>query len=258
MKGCLITFEGIEGSGKTVQARMLEEWLRKRGYGVVYTREPTRYANFHIGQLIHQILEKHIQVAEEAIPLLFAADRVDHTKRYIIPELKKGSIVLCDRYVFSSLAYQSRGMSVQFSKKWLKEINKYAKRPDIVFFLDIDPEEGLKRIKKDPRIHDDKFFERPDTQKLIREAYYDILNLNEPMANFFESKSVPHSLLSKLQTLAAVDQIPVISIDGALPKEEINKIIREIVQKLLKYKETIKRRPVRPEELFKLIRFTDQ
>ena len=256
MKGCLIIFEGTEGSGKTVQAKLLEKWLKKMGYSVLYTREPTKYP---IGHLIHQILEKDISATEEAIALLFAADRTNHTKRYIAPALRKGSIVLCDRYVFSSLAYQSRGMKIRLSKKWLKEINKYAIKPDVVFFLDIDPEEGLKRIVKGQRVHDDEFFENLETQQRIREAYYDVLNLNQPITNFFKFKSMPHSLLFKVKALSVVDRTPIISIDGALPQENIQDVIRAIMQRFLKHREILPRkRRVKPEELFSLLQFEEE
>ena len=239
---------------------MLEKWLRTKGYNVVYTREPTYYTDYPIGSLINRILERHVTVAEEAIPLLFAADRVDHTKRFIVPALKEGSIVLCDRYVFSSLAYQSRGMRVKFTKKWLKEINKYTMRPDIVFFLDIDPKEGLERLRKDQRIHDDKFFEDLDTQKRIREAYYDVFNLNEHVGEFFNLKSMPQSLLSKVKTFTIVDRIPVISIDGALPKENIHNVIREIVRRFVNYRKILpgKRRRVKPKEFLSLLQFKEE
>ena len=137
MKGSLIVFEGTEGSGKTIQATLLKEWLEKKDYRVIYTREPTHNT---IGSLINKILEREVVLAEEAIPLLFAADRADHTVRHIIPELKKGLVVVCDRYIFSSLAYQSGGMKGLYSLKRLKEINKYALKPDLTFFLDINPE----------------------------------------------------------------------------------------------------------------------
>ena len=256
MKGCFIVFEGTEGSGKTAQAILLEKWLRKSKYNVVRTREPT---HSNIGSLINQVLEGKIEAAEEAIPLLFAADRANHTKRLIEPALREGGIVLCDRYVFSSLAYQSQGMKTSFRKKWLKEINKYALKPDIVFFLDIDPEKGLKRLKRNERIHDDKFFEDLETQKRIREAYHSIFNLNEPITNFFNVKGMPHSLLPGVNKLSITDHVPVICINGALPKDGVHKTIRRIAQEFLEYKEILPRkRRVKPEEFFTLLRFTEE
>jgi len=150
-------------------------------------------------------------------------------------------------------------MSVKFSKRWLKEINKYAIRPDVVFFLDVDPEEGLGRLTNTKRIHDDRFFEDLETQKRIREAYLDVLNLNQPISNFFKFKGMPHSLLSKVKTISIVDRTPVVSIDGALPIEDIQNVIRRIVLRFLRHREILPRkRRVKPEEFFSLLRFTGE
>ena len=113
-KGCLIVFEGIEGSGKTTASRNLQKYLTTKEHKALWTREPT---SSKIGSLIEDILRGEITVAEEAIPLLFAADRADHTKRVIVPAIKKGYIVISDRYVHSSLAYQKSGMEKVFGKK---------------------------------------------------------------------------------------------------------------------------------------------
>lgn len=234
VKGCFIVFEGTEGSGKTIQATKLERWLLKQGYSAIFTREPTR---FHIGSLINQILEKKVFVADVALPLLFAADRANHTFRYIIPEIKKGSVVLCDRYIFSSLAYQSAGMKTVFDKKWLKEINKYVLKPDLTLFLDIDPEIGLKRIDKWRHINDDKFFEDIETQKRIRKAYYDVFNINKQLSNYTKFEIKPDKLLfSDFKALSVHDRTFVITLDGSLSEEEIHKKICNNVQRLLKYK----------------------
>ena len=256
MKSCFIVFEGIEGSGKSTQAGLLEKWLKKKGYKVVRTREPTRY---RIGRVISQVLEKEIEVAEEAIPLLFAADRADHTKRFIEPALKEGGIVLCDRYVFSSYAYQTKGMKTSFRKKWLKEINKHALKPDIVFFLDVVPEEGLKRLERVKRIHDDKFFEDLETQKRIRKAYYDILNLNQPITNFFGMKNLLRLSFPGIKTLSVSDRIPVIHINGALPKNRIHMTIRRVVREFLKYTKILQKgRRVKPEDFYSLLQFAEE
>jgi len=251
LKGCLITFEGIEGSGKTVISRNLQKKLEAEGYKVLWEREPTESK---IGRLIEDILERKTKVAEEALPLLFAADRADHTGRIIIPAIKKGYIILCDRYIHSSLAYQKAGMSKLFEKKWLEEINRYSIKPDLVLFLDINPEEGLRRIERGQRIHDDKFFENLETQKLIRDAYYDVLNLNKPLISFFKKEIFPSSFLSKLKTLSAVDHVTVVSIDASLSQEIVQNIIHEVVRKFLKFKELHKKeKKLQPKEFLSVL-----
>lgn len=238
MNGCLIAFEGIEGSGKTVQARLLQKWLQKQLYHVVYAKEPTHY---FIGRLINRILERKIEVAEEAIPLLFAADRADHTKRYIVPALNHGSVVLADRYIYSSLAYQGRGMKVPFDSKWLIEINKYAIEPDIAFFLDVPAEEGLRRIQQQ-RINDDKYFEDLETQKRIREAYYDVLALHRPLSNIgeFATNMIPAEVLSSV-VISKTNQTLIIKIDGTLSIDNTHRTIRFFVQRLVKSRRVAKR-----------------
>jgi len=251
MKGCLITFEGTEGAGKTVASKLLQKWLESKGFKVLWTREPT---DSRIGMLIEDILERKVKVAEEALPLLFAADRADHTQRVIAPAINAGYIVLCDRYIYSSLAYQRGGMARTFPKEWLEEINRYFLKPDLVFFLDIEPEEGLKRIGKGQRIHDDKFFEDLETQKLIRDAYYEVLNLNKPIFNFFEKEFLPEVLLPKLKALSAVNNVTVVSIDASLDQNTVQGIIQEVMRRFLKFKEVHKKRQrLKPRELLLML-----
>lgn len=247
----MITFEGTEGSGKTVASKGLQKWLEAKGYKLLWTREPT---DSRIGVLIEDILERKVKVAEEAVPLLFAADRADHTQRVIIPAINKRYIVLCDRYIYSSLAYQRGGMSQTFKKEWLEEINRYSIKPDLVFFLDIGPEEGLRRIIKGQRIQDDKFFENLETQKRIRDAYYDVLNLNKPFMRFFKEEIFPSSFLSKLKAVSAVDNVTIVSIDASLTKDTVQNIIREVVRRFLKFKEIHKKKTrLEPKEFLSVL-----
>jgi dTMP kinase len=233
--GCLIVFEGIEGSGKTTASRNLEKYLTTKDYKALWTREPT---TSKIGTLIESILTGSTQVAEEAIPLLFAADRADHTRRIILPAISKGSIVISDRYTLSSIAYQKSGMSKVFKQDWLEIINKYAITPDLVIFLDISPEEGLNRIGKWQRIHDDKFFEDIETQKKIRDAYREILNLDkqQKQTGLFKKDLFSTSSLTKPPASDETDGMTVITVDASLNQDEIQNIINESVQRFLRTK----------------------
>lgn len=230
-KGCLIVFEGIEGSGKTTASRNLEKYLSTKDYKTMWTREPTASK---IGSLIENILTGQIIVTEEAIPLLFAADRADHTKRVILPSINKGYIVISDRYIHSSLAYQRSGMHKVFKKDWLEEINKYAMKPELVIFLDIAPEEGLSRIGKWQRIHDDKFFEDLETQKRIRDAYHEIFSLHKPLTGLFRRDLLSVSSASKVKAINVLNGTTVIAIDASLNQDDVQDAINDIVQRFLK------------------------
>jgi dTMP kinase len=250
VKGCLITFEGTEGAGKTIASKGLQKWLENKGFKVLWTREPT---DSRIGTVITDILKQKVKVAEEALPLLFAADRADHTQRVITRAINDGSIILCDRYLYSSLAYQRGGMTRIFPKKWLEEINRYSLKPDLVFFLDIEPEEGLRRIGKGQRIHDDKFFEDLETQKRIRDAYYEVLNLNQPLFSFFNEKFLLSSLLPKLKALSAVDSVTVVSINASLDQATVQDIIQNVVRKFLNFKVHKRKQHLKPRELLSML-----
>jgi len=119
-RGLLICIEGLDKSGKTTQSRLLVESLRNKGFDAVYTTEPS---NGEIGRFIRRyILQRRERVSISVEALLFAADRIDHVEREIKPLLNDGKIVVSDRYVYSSLAYQgAAGLDVE----WIKEINRW-------------------------------------------------------------------------------------------------------------------------------------
>lgn len=168
MKSAFIVIEGLDGSGKTTQAKTLVQKLGQ-SYNAVYTLEPSKG---RIGSFIRrQILygEKRLSVPVEA--LLFAADRVEHVQNEIIPKLSKGQIVISDRYVYSSLAYQgSSGLSLD----WIQTLNQNALRPDLALFIDVDPEIVLNRLKRKKSI-----MENIETQKKVREVYLKFVNRGE-------------------------------------------------------------------------------
>jgi len=161
-RGFLIVIEGIDGAGKTTHARRLVRWLRKMGIQAHYTFEPTKGV---IGRLLEKMaLKRKVNVKVEA--LLFAADRIDHLDKIIKPLLEKGSIVISDRYIHSSIAYQSITVGDQ---EWIEELNKFAEKPDLVILLDVDPEIGLRRIKR-RRAR----FEKIEILEKVREKYLEL------------------------------------------------------------------------------------
>lgn len=147
MVGCFIAFEGGEGSGKTTQIAMLQQALAAQGCNVIITREPggceTAEAIRHL--LLTGSSEKWDAVAET---LLFQAARVEHVKRVIAPALSEGKIVLCDRFIDSTIVYQgmSKGLGAEFIQT-LHRLTLGQMLPDMTFVLDISPEIGLKRAK---------------------------------------------------------------------------------------------------------------
>jgi len=138
-RGLFIAFEGIDGSGTTTQARLLVAWLIANSEAAHLTREPS---DGPIGTLIRHIMDGNETVPAKSIALLFAGDRLDHLEREIFTNVDEGIHVISDRYLHSSLAYQS----VESDGEWISEINEFAVMPDVVVFLDVEPEVGLKRI----------------------------------------------------------------------------------------------------------------
>ncbi len=140
--GRFIAIEGIDGSGTTLQTRALADWLAARGHRVIETREPSRGA---IGRLVRERLSVAAAALEPAaLALLFAADRLDHIALEVAPATAAGAIVLSDRYLLSSLAYQS----LDCEAAWVREINARAPRPDLTLVLEIPAEVAFARVQR--------------------------------------------------------------------------------------------------------------
>ena len=144
-KGKFITFEGCDGCGKSTQLKMLSEYLTKIGAEHIFTREP---GGGKISEAIREILlsGKNMEMTDECEALLYAAARVQHLHDRVRPALEEGKLVICDRYVDSSLAYQAyaRGLGETF----VRQINAYALeqyRPDVTVFIELTPEEAFAR-----------------------------------------------------------------------------------------------------------------
>ncbi|ADG13525.1 thymidylate kinase [Methanocaldococcus infernus ME] len=150
-----IVFEGIDGSGKTTLSKMLAKELS--GY---WTCEPT---DGEIGRLIRSYLSSG-NIDNISLSLLFAADRVEHCKE-IEKVLNSGRDVICDRYLYSSIAYQS---SLGVEENFLWEINKYAIKPDLVFLLVVDVDEAMKRVKGKDIFENKNFLEK------VQEKYLEL------------------------------------------------------------------------------------
>ncbi len=169
-KGFFISFEGCEGSGKTTQAERLNAFFEKKNIDCTFTHEP---GGTPISEEIRKILLHHNNVRMSPLTELFLylASRAQHTEERIIPILQKGFVVITDRYTDSSLAYQgaARNLSLELVQR-LNIIATGGILPDITFLIDIDPEEGLKRLNGKDRIEN----EAVAFHKKVRNAYLEI------------------------------------------------------------------------------------
>ena len=145
LKGKFITFEGCEGSGKSTQLKMLSAHLEREGIDYIMTREP---GGSPIAEEIRAIIldSKNTAMCDECEAMLYAASRIQHLREKVIPALEAGKLVICDRYVDSSLAYQgfARGLGLEY----VADINKKAFElgtPDLTVFLNISPEKAFER-----------------------------------------------------------------------------------------------------------------
>jgi dTMP kinase len=170
LKGIFITFEGPDGAGKTTQINLLKEYLISKGFDVVLTREP---GGTPIGEKIRSVIldveNKEMDVICEA--LLYAASRAQLVKEFILPNIEQGKVVICDRFVESSIVYQGYARGIGEEK--IEVINNIATRglvPDAVFLLMLTPEEGIKRKKNSGKL-DRLEMEKIEFHKKVYEGY---------------------------------------------------------------------------------------
>ena len=168
-RGFLIVLEGIDGSGKDTHIKFLVEEMRQRGYKVVETEEPSRN---RVGTFLKRYqMRDEKRLPAEAEALLYAADRFDHLKTVIEPALRRGDIVISNRYFYSSLAYQG---SVDVDLDWIREMNMFAMKPDLAVLLDILPEYSLQRLKRRRTV-----FERVENLRRVRDIYIQLVKTGE-------------------------------------------------------------------------------
>lgn len=144
-----IVLEGIDGAGTTTQTQRLANSLRMRNIPTLETREPS---DGPIGMVLRQMLKGRIVAASgsgapswQQLGLLFAADRIDHADAELLPSLGTGRWVICDRYDYSSVAYQSASAGDARAIPWLRELNRHAPRPDLTIVVDVSPELARER-----------------------------------------------------------------------------------------------------------------
>lgn len=195
--GKFIVFEGPDGSGQSTQAELLRTFLIKQGQSVILTKEPTKESQ--ASQKISEILNNKINTDPKELQQLFTEDRREHLEKTIIPSLKNGSIVISDRYFFSTFAFGS--LSCDFD--WLISINREFPVPDATFFLEASPEVCIQRI----------------------------INRGRPV-QFFETKEKLEKVMANYKKISSM--FPNIHlINGERPIEVINQEIIELVSKIL-------------------------
>jgi len=166
-RGFHISFEGIDGSGKTTLSTNLYLKFKEKGYPCFYTVEPTF---MRVGSLIRLHASRIKNVPQYYMALLFAADRVEHYERVIKKKLEKGYHVISDRYVHSSIAYQGGLLN---DIEWVRTINNRVPLPDLAIYLDISPDKALSRKKASGLFDDVTLLAK------IREAYLSLVEKGE-------------------------------------------------------------------------------
>jgi dTMP kinase len=168
--GLFVTFEGGDGAGKTTQAALLEEWLRESGREVVRTREP---GGTEVGVLVRDIVLHHRgHIAPRAEALLYAADRAHHVETVVRPAIARGEVVIQDRYLDSSVAYQGAGRVLDSDD--IRELSLWATGgllPDLTVLLDLDPAAARTRLDADAKPFDRLEAEKEEFHARVRAGF---------------------------------------------------------------------------------------
>lgn len=196
-RGKFITFEGCDGCGKSTQLKMLSEYLTENDIPHIFTREP---GGGKISEAIREILlsGKNSNMTDECEALLFAASRVQHLSDRVEPALQEGKLVICDRYVDSSLAYQAyaRGLGAEF----VSEINAYALknyRPDVTVFIDLSPEAAFQR-KRGADQNDRLELAGMDFHKRVYEGYKEIAKKEPDRVACVDGNQTPEEIFAEV------------------------------------------------------------
>ncbi len=173
-RGKFIVFEGIDGSGKSTQIKLLAETLKNRGISCRTTLEPTFGM---VGGVLHDILSGKVSADPKVTASLFVADRLDHILNQtdgVLKSIESGETVICDRYYFSSYAYQS----VEVPRDWVVSANRMAAetlRPDATIFIDISADTAMDRISKNRE--NTELYETKERLSAVREGYFSAFEL---------------------------------------------------------------------------------
>lgn len=198
MKGLFITLEGPDGSGKSTIARLLADYLKEKDYDVVTTREPggTKISE-DIRDIILDTNNTNMSYVTEA--LLYAASRAQHVSQKIRPAIESGKVIICERFVLSSLVYQgiARGLGIEK----VKEINDFAIQginPDLILFFDIPPDVALKRKTKKNQ-GDRLEREKLEFHKKVYEGYLSLIDIYKEKINLIDATKTKHNTFQQVK-----------------------------------------------------------
>lgn len=197
MKGLFITFEGIDGCGKTTQLNLLKDYLISKGRDVILTREP---GGKGLGEKIREILLNYDgEVSSQSEAFLFLADRAQNIDVIVKPAIEEGKVVLCDRHIDSTIAYQGYGRGVDIER--LQLLNNIATsdfKPDLTFVFDIDVETALSRVGKNQDRMESagvEFF------KKTRNGYLELARLEPQRVKVINSKDTIENIFEQVKEL---------------------------------------------------------
>ena len=192
MIGVLVNLEGIDGCGKSTQSKLLLEKLEGEGEKVIILKEPTKRPH---GQKLWDMLHGKRKATNEEILELFVLDRKQHVEEKIQPALDDGTVVLMDRYYYSSMAYQVAG---GIDVEEIREKHEFAPKPDVVLIFDLPVSVALERVKG----HSDADeFEKEEHLEKVREAY---LNLeNDPLVRIVDATGTPEEIFGNVWKLVS-------------------------------------------------------
>lgn len=198
-KPLFVTFEGGEGAGKTTLIRRLEQELDRRGYPSLSTREP---GGTVLGDKIRNLLlqtDEKMPISPIAELLLFLTGRVQHLEETIRPALKRGFVVLCDRFNDSSVAYQgiARGLGQVYVQSLCDQVCQNT-HPDLTFFLDLDPAIGMQRAHKEQRVMDRLENEKGVFHQRVREGFLKLARENPHRITVVDASSSPDEVFTQV------------------------------------------------------------
>lgn len=205
--GYFLAFEGGEGAGKSTQAKLLAGWLEQRGYEVVVTREP---GSTRMGRRLREMLldPQTGDLSPRAEALLYAADRAEHVETVIRPALARGAVVVSDRYVDSSLAYQGAGRDVPSGDvDWLSQFATSGLKPDLTVLLDVGVDEGLARTSQRDASPDRLEAESADFHERVRAAFRRLAD-TDPGRYLVVDASMPADLIHSMVLRRIASALP--------------------------------------------------
>ena len=192
MIGVLVNLEGIDGCGKSTQSKLLREKLEDEGEKVVVLKEPTKRPH---GQKLWDVLHGKRKATNEEILELFVLDRIQHVEEKIQPALDDGTVILMDRYYYSSMAYQvAGGIDVEEIRK--KHV--FAPKPDVVLIFDLPVSIALERVKGHSNADE---FEKEEHLEKVREAYLDLGN--DPLVRIVDATGTPEEIFGNVWRLVS-------------------------------------------------------